>query len=78
MFLAKEATFIIIRRVNIHCRWGREGKKGGGDECKIEEFQGGEEGEERSKGRGRLFYVEATLGDVTKQRIRALKLKRQN
>jgi hypothetical protein len=25
----------------------REGKKGGGDECKIEEFQGGEEGEER-------------------------------
>jgi len=28
-------------------RWGREGKKGGGDECKIEEFQGGEEGEER-------------------------------
>ena len=47
------------------------------DECKIEEFQGGEEGEERPKGRGRVFYVEATSGEVTKQRIRALNLKRQ-
>jgi hypothetical protein len=42
------------------------------------EFWGGEEGEERSKGRGRVFYVEATPGEVTKQRIRALNLERQN
>lgn len=59
-------------------RWGREGKKGGGDECKIEEFQGGEEGEERLKERGLVFYVEATLGEVTKQRIGALNLKGQS
>lgn len=26
-------------------------------ECKIEELKGGEEGEKRSKGRGRVFYV---------------------
>jgi hypothetical protein len=39
---------------------GVRGKKGGSDECKIEEFQGGEEGEERQKGQGRVFYIEAT------------------
>jgi hypothetical protein len=51
---------------------GARGKKGAGDECKIEEFQGGEEGEERPKGRGRVFYVGETTGEVTKRRIRAL------
>lgn len=59
-------------------QWGREGKKGGGDECKTEEFQGGEEGEERPKERGLVFYVEATSGEVTKHRIRALNPKGQN
>jgi hypothetical protein len=48
---------------------GARGKKGGGDKCKIEEFQGGEEGEEMPKGRGRVFYVEATPAEDTKQRI---------
>jgi hypothetical protein len=41
-----------------------EGKKMGGDECKIEELKEGGEGKEISKGRGRVFYVKATEGEV--------------
>ncbi|KAJ5289121.1 hypothetical protein N7478_002151 [Penicillium angulare] len=36
-------------------RWGREGKEGGGDECKIEEWKERKERDKRSKGQGEVF-----------------------
>lgn len=31
-----------VRQARRSSRWWREGKKGGGDECKVDEFQGKE------------------------------------
>jgi hypothetical protein len=58
---------------------GARERKGGGDECKIEEFQAGKKEKRGRKGEvGSSTYIEATSGEVTKQRIGARNLKRQN
>jgi hypothetical protein len=58
--------------------WGREGKKGGGDECKIEEVPGrGRRRREAERARSGLL-CRGDVGEVIKQLIMALNQKRQN
>lgn len=57
---------------------GQSAKKGGGDECKIEELWGEKRRRAGDEGAGRVFYVEATEGEMTRRCIGALGQKRQN